>query len=296
MAGHWSEESRRLCCRRMLTYKNENTQQLYRTMKTTYRLLASLLLIGMIAGTPAWADEESPTVLRVMCFNIHHGRGMDDVVDLIRTANVIKEWKPDLVAIQEVDRGTQRTSQIEQPKILGELTEMHYVFGKAIDHQGGDYGLVILSRFPIIEDKMVLLPQEGQREQRGLQIAKIGIPDEKGKVIRFANTHLGLTQTERATQFERIKALLSDGDEPVILAGDFNARPENALVVDLLSTWKDTADPALEKNVTPDVQGSFGRIDFIFFRAKDPFKVLEHGTIDDAMTSDHKPIFSVLTF
>jgi len=89
---------------------------------------------------------------------------------------------------------------------------------------------------------------------------------------------------------------LSEGDKPVILAGDFNARPDNLLVVDLLSTWKDTADPALGKNVTPDVQSNFGRIDYIFFRATDPFKVLESGTIDDAMTSDHKPIFSVLSF
>jgi len=266
-------------------------------MRTKLCFLGCILFVCLFTDQPvAVAESKSETVLRVMSYNIRHGRGMDDVVDLTRTANVIKAWKPDLVVVQEVDQNTQRTNRTDQPKILAEKLDMHHVFGKAIDLQRGGYGLVILSRFPILEDKMILLPQEEQREQRGLQIAKIGIPDANGKIIRLANTHLGLTQTERAAQFEKIKALLPEGDEPVILAGDFNARPDNDLVIDLLLTWKDATDPVSEKNVTLNVQRSFGRIDYIFFRARDPFKVLESGTIDDAITSDHKPIFAVLTF
>ena len=266
-------------------------------MKTACYFFVGFLLFCTFANKPAaGAENESPTILRVLSYNIHHGEGMDKVIDLARTANTIKALKPDLIAVQEVDRNAQRSNRADQPKILAELLGMHYVFGKSIDLQGGDYGLLILSRFPILEDKMIHLPQEGQREQRGLQIVRIGIPDAKGKVIRFANTHLGLVQSEREPQFAKIKELLSEGDEPVILAGDFNAKPDNALIVDLLTTWKDTADPELKKNVTPDVQGSFGRIDFILFRAKDPFKVLEHGTINDTVTSDHMPIFSVLEF
>lgn len=250
----------------------------------------------MLSGRPAWAEDESPTVLRILCYNIRHGRGMDEVVNLTRTANVIKAWNPDLVAVQEVDRGTQRTDKVDQPKILAEKLGMHCVFGKAIDHQGGDYGLVILSRFPILEDRMVFLPQEGQREQRGLQIATIGIPDAKGKVIRLANTHLGLTQTEREAQIDKIISLLPEGGTPVILAGDFNARPDSTVVARLLSTWKEATDPASGKYITPEVSSLFGRIDYIFFRAKDPFTILESGTIDDTITSDHKPVFAVLTF
>ena len=242
------------------------------------------------------AEGESSTVLRVMCYNIHHGRGTDNVFDLTRTANVIKTWNPDLVAVQEVDRNTERTNKTDQPKILADQLGMHYVFGKSIDHQGGNYGLLILSRFPILEHQMVLLPQEGQREQRGLLIAKIGIPNADGKIIRLANTHLGLSQSERESQVDKVMTLLADGSEPVLLAGDFNARPESDVLVRLLSAWKDTAVQnldTLDKNVTPD---RLRRIDYIFFRTNDPFKVLESGTIDDSITSDHKPIFSVLSF
>ena len=268
-------------------------------MKTHRYFLICILLLYVLADRPAVqaqsesAPSDSQTVLRVMCYNIRHGRGMDDVVDLTRTANAIKAWNPDVVAVQEVDRNTARTNRTDQPKILAEKLGMHYAFGKAIDHQGGDYGLLILSRFPILDHQMILLPQEGQREQRGLQIARIGIPDATGKIIRLANTHLGLSQTEREAQFDKIKVLLSEGDEPVILAGDFNVRPNNPLVVNLLETWKDADDPALGKNVTPNVQSRFGRIDYIFFRADDPFEVLESGTINDSITSDHMPIFSI---
>ena len=153
-------------------------------MKTTYRLLVCVLLFSMITVKPTWAAEESPTILRIMCYNIRHGRGMDEVVDLTRTANVIKAWNPDLVAVQEVDQNTQRTNKTDQTKILAEKLGMHCVFGKAIDLQGGGYGLAILSRFPILEDRMILLPQEGQREQRA---RRGGAEDAPRRLVRQRN-------------------------------------------------------------------------------------------------------------
>ena len=225
---------------------------------------------------------------------------MDDVVHLERTANVIKEWKPDLVAVQEVDKNTQRTNRTDQAKLLAEMLGMHHVFGKAIDYQGGEYGLAVLSRFPILEHQMVLLPPEIQQEQRGVQIVRIAIPDSqdpdaKGKVIRFANTHLShSSQEERTAQFAKIDEILSEGNEPVILAGDFNARPANELVVQLLKNWRDTADLEADKSVAPNRPER--RIDYIFLRAKDSFKVQESRTINDTITSDHMPILSIISF
>jgi len=242
---------------------------------------------------------ESPkTVLRVLCYNIHHGGGMDGAVRLERTANAIKAWNPDLVALQEVDRNTLRTDKTDQPKLLAEMLKMHYVFGKAIDYQGGEYGLVVLSRFPILEHQMVLLPPDVQPEQRGILVAKIGVPsaqdDTKQRIIRFASTHLSVASpAEREVQVQKIDTLLSEGSEPTIVAGDFNARPDSDVIVRFLPNWKDTAAPALEKNVTPDRPK---RIDYIFFRSKDPFEVMESRTINDVMTSDHMPIFSILSF
>lgn len=62
----------------------------------------------------------------------------------------ITNLQPDLVALQEVDQKTGRSSGIDQAAELGHLTGMHWVFGKAMDYQGGGYGLAVLSRFPIL--------------------------------------------------------------------------------------------------------------------------------------------------
>ena len=257
-----------------------------------------VLLFSAIISAPARAEEESKIPLRILCYNIRHGRGMDNVVDLERTANAIKEWKPDLVALQEVDRNTRRTNETDQAKILAELLTMYHVYGKAIDFQGGEYGLAVLSRFPIAEHKMILLPPDVQQEQRGILVAKISVPgtapEKKERVIRFASTHLSVaSQAERLVQTEKIDSLLSEESEPVIIAGDFNARLTSEPIVHFLKNWKDAADPAWGKNATPNPPG---RIDYIFFRAKDSFEVLESRTIDDKITSDHMPIFSVLSF
>jgi hypothetical protein len=75
--------------------------------------------LGALAATAggrfAYAGRSSdPIRLRVLCYNIHHGRGTDDKVDLPRQAEVIRALKPDLVALQEVDYKTRRTGGVDQ--------------------------------------------------------------------------------------------------------------------------------------------------------------------------------------
>jgi endonuclease/exonuclease/phosphatase family metal-dependent hydrolase len=236
-------------------------------------------------------SAQTATMLRVLCYNIHHGEGTDGKLDLERTGRVIKHWNPDLVAVQEVDRGTSRTGRTDQAALLAGQLGMAYAFGKTIDYRGGDYGILILSKFPLLRHEMLLLPPPGQREQRGLLVAHIGLPG--GKTIRLACTHLSVTSTEeRAVQTAEINKLLSDGGAPVLLAGDFNARPASPPMTALEKRWTDSAAPALKKNATPHRPK---KIDYIFFRKDDPIKVLETRTIPDAVTSDHFPILSILT-
>ena len=79
------------------------------------------VLLALLALTTSAAGKESDTVpagghlrLRVLSYNIHHGEGVDRKLDLPRIASVIKSVKPDLVALQEVDQGTERTNKIDQ--------------------------------------------------------------------------------------------------------------------------------------------------------------------------------------
>ncbi|MDB4778333.1 endonuclease/exonuclease/phosphatase family protein, partial [bacterium] len=98
------------------------------------------------------AKVATPT-LRVLTYNIHHGRAMDGQFDYERLAATIAKLKPDVVALQEVDNKTERASGVDQAKRLGELLEMNHVFGNALYFSGGQYGEGVLSRFPIKDAK-----------------------------------------------------------------------------------------------------------------------------------------------
>src|ERR1044071_240107 len=98
----------------------------------------------MSVHSPAFSHN-----LRVMTYNIHVGVGMDKKLDLQRIADVIRKHDPDLVGLQEVDRGVQRTQRIDEIVELAKLTRMDYAFAFNLPYQGGQYGVAILSRLPI---------------------------------------------------------------------------------------------------------------------------------------------------
>jgi len=81
-----------------------------------------------------------------MTYNIHVGVGMDKKLDLQRIADVINHEKPDLVGLQEVDRGVKRSEGKDEIAELAQMTRMDYAFAHNLDYQGGQYGVAILSR------------------------------------------------------------------------------------------------------------------------------------------------------
>src|SRR3954466_7463152 len=110
------------------------------------------------------AGDPAPKTLRVLTYNIHHGEGTDGKLDLPRVAGVVKAARPDVVLLQEVDRNTTRTGKVDQAAELARLTGLHAEFGKAIDLQGGGYGLATLSRFPLKGVKTDALPGKAGQE------------------------------------------------------------------------------------------------------------------------------------
>ncbi|HUG27420.1 MAG TPA: endonuclease/exonuclease/phosphatase family protein, partial [Gemmatimonadales bacterium] len=100
-----------------------------------------------------------PVTLRVVSYNIRHGRGMDGEVNLERTAAVLRQLTPDIVALQEVDNRVTRSGGEDQAAVLGGLLGMEHAFGSFMDYQGGQYGMAILSRHPIVRVDPVRLPE-----------------------------------------------------------------------------------------------------------------------------------------
>ena len=82
--------------------------------------------------------------LRIVSYNIRHGRGMDDQVNLTRTTEVLRRLEADLIGLQEVDDRVRRSGGVPQADSLGASLGMHAAFGAFMPYQGGHYGLGIL--------------------------------------------------------------------------------------------------------------------------------------------------------
>ncbi len=111
----------------------------------------ALLFLAAIAALPPFAHADEPTRLRVLSYNIHHGAGIDGRLDLERIARVIQSARPDVVALQEVDRGVARSKRIDEPAELARLTGLRAIFERNITYQGGDYGNAVLTGLPVRE-------------------------------------------------------------------------------------------------------------------------------------------------
>lgn len=261
-------------------------------MKTSRRfaLLAALSCLPLLA-------QQSPAPQRItaLSYNIHHGEGTDGKLDLARIAAVIRAVSPDVAALQEADRGAQRTGGVNQAQELACLTGMQYVYGRTMDYQGGMYGNAILSRLPVNGFATRPLPFTPGREPRGVAQAHIySGPTETGHVLfRFFATHLDISEADRLKAAAAILKFAAEEPEiPTLLAGDLNAYPDSA-PMKLLAESFQVAGAGKSFPTAPSAAPR-RQIDYILYRPADRWRVLEVRVLEESVASDHRPILAVL--
>lgn len=253
--------------------------------KSQIALLAFLLIYSI-----GFAQKKTKTI-KVLSYNIHVGNppSQPGVINLEEIARVINESDADLIALQEVDVNTKRSGKdIHQSKVLAELTNRHHFFAKAIDYSGGEYGIAVLSKFPIMDQKAYSLPKaEGVKgEKRALAVITVEV--EEGVYVDFASTHLDLKLESRLLQTEFISALFKNNRNPIILAGDFNAYPKTKEMKILKKRFKISS---IKNGYTYPVVNPNVEIDYIMHAPKRKFKIKKHVVVQEHVASDHLPVF-----
>jgi endonuclease/exonuclease/phosphatase family metal-dependent hydrolase len=242
----------------------------------------------------ASAGDPAPKALRVLTYNIHHGEGTDGKLDLARIAGVVKTARPDVVALQEVDRNTTRTGKVDQAAELARLTGLHAAFGKAIDLQGGGYGLALLSRFPLAGVKTDPLPGKAGQEARVVMRATVE-PGAGWPAITVLNTHLQHDDgPTREGQVARIDELFGAAAGAVVLAGDLNATPGSPPVRALARNWAFATEPGGKGLLTIPAGVPRQQIDYVLVRPAGAFRVTEARVVEEPVASDHRPVLAVL--
>ncbi|KKO53089.1 endonuclease/exonuclease/phosphatase family protein [Paenibacillus sp. DMB20] len=168
--------------------------------------------------------------LKVMSYNIRHGRGMDERYDLQRIAGVLRDSSADIIGLQEVDRHYADRSRYEDT--ISELAQnlgMFYRYGANVvlpPEEGRtkqrEYGIAVLSKYPIVSSGYHPL-NSFDDEQRGLLSAEIVV---NGASLHFHCVHLALEEHHRIAQVEEMAGIADAKDGPCVIVGDFNAHPE----------------------------------------------------------------------
>ena len=247
-------------------------------LKIALRGLLALLAISLLISC------DTATEYRIITYNIRHGLGMDGILDLERTAQVIASYTPDVVILNEVDHGTGRSFQVMQADSLGTLLGMYSYKAPSIDYDGGEYGNAVLSRYPVSNLSIHDLSTSSQFEGRSVFRASIPLGTDTLVVL---GTHLGLDSLERAEQVYNILALVNN-ESNVILGGDLNLEPSDGRYAILAGELNDLISSPT--NTFP-ANAPSRRIDYLFgspdILVKD---VLAPTSALEAMASDHLPV------
>ena len=184
--------------------------------------LSALCMAMVFAGCVTPARE-----MTVMSFNVRHCVGSDMKLDVPRVAAAIAAVKPRFAALQELDVKTERSACIDEPAELARLTGMKATFGKTIDFQGGEYGVMVLS------------------DEKPLSVTKVPLPGKEPRLLLlaefddcvFASTHLSVAdETERMASVGLVRSAVSRFKKPVFVCGDWNARPDSPVLKELGKT------------------------------------------------------------
>ncbi len=259
-------------------------------MRQLFYLLITACSI-LSTGIASAKESAEAHTLKVVSYNIRHGEGMDDKIDLKRIADHISQTSPDLVVLQEVDKNCTRSGNQDLAKELGGLLKMDHRFGKFMDLQGGEYGMAVLSRLPIKETIAHPLPK-GAEPRCALEV-KVEL-DGLSVPVSLLCIHNDWTNEKiRTKQVTALMKALKNYSNPIILAGDFNGqRSDDSIKLLEEDGWK-----ILDKGGKKTFPSYKPRVEIDFIMVKN-LKLVEvvHDVLDEPVISDHKAIYATMTF
>lgn len=264
------------------------------------KYLIRTMLLACVASAGCASLRTSDETIRVLTYNIHAGKDAQGQLSIPAIAALIDSLQPDFVFLQEVDRRTTRANGEDHLAQLQQLTHMQSAFAKSLDFQGGDYGIALLSRWPIDSASTIPLVVQPPEERSGgshePRVALHAVLRAPGGPLHVITTHIDASGTSTYRKQEvvdllaHLKRSLPAG-APVVFGGDLNSRPAsdeiNAISLSLTDAWATCGSPPGETfpAAKPD-----RRIDYIFFRHAQCL----HARVPESQASDHRPLLVTL--
>ncbi|MCP4976182.1 MAG: hypothetical protein GY931_08480 [Maribacter sp.] len=254
-----------------------------------------LKLILLFTACICFKSFAQADTLKVMSFNILHGATTKNDFNLDTIAGVINKYKPDLVALQEVDFKTNRAKKYDLPTEIGIRTHMASLFARAMYYDGGEYGEAVLSNLSFIASENIPLPHQPNSEPRAALLTRLRTTN--GNIIQFVGTHLDhlADNTDRLMQARAINKALGKSEYPTVLVGDLNDGPESETLKVLLKTFYKPQITEAYQNTWPANEPKVC-LDHILFNMPERWQVIDYEIICENYASDHCIVIATLTY
>jgi endonuclease/exonuclease/phosphatase family metal-dependent hydrolase len=232
---------------------------------------------GSAVGTST--GYTNATALRVVSFNIEYALQVDSAIAVLAGDPGLQN--ADVILLQEMDeKGTMR---------IADTLGMWYVYYPSVFRfkTGRDLGNAILTRWPIVEDRKIVLPHLSRlvNSQRAATAATIRVGEA---TVRVYSLHLGtMAGLSPAARRDQLQAVLSDaGRYPrVVVGGDLNDPGIGRTARDMGYTWPTQRGPSTTR---------VGRLDHILLKGFERPDSAAAGTVlDNRGASDHLPVWAV---
>lgn len=244
------------------------------------------MLACLMSCPTAFAQSQDAPTLRLMTYNIQHGAGMDDVVDLDRQAAIISNAQPDFVGLQEVDSVVKRSGYIDEAAALGKKLGMHAVFGPAIPLSRGKYGVAVLSKKTPLSVRNIPLPGA---EKRTLLVCEF-------EDCVFATTHLDLEEANRLASLPIILEEAARWEKPFFICGDWNDTPTSALLTKMKKKFQFLNYlNTIRSNYTFPADNPTSIIDYIATYGHIVKSIKSRSVLNEPDASDHRPVVVEIT-
>lgn len=232
-------------------------------------------------------------ILNIVHYNIGTFNKSEES-SITRTADLLQRTGADIISFNELDSCTIRSGNVYQLQDFAQaLGDWDFRFGKAIDYDGGVYGVGICSKKKILSCCHIPLPQGDGSEARALLVC------EYDNLV-FATTHLDyLTEDTQLLQLKCIDDFFREeygveSNKPIILCADTNAETDSRLIKEMVKNW----------TIISDIRNSYPAeapemcIDYMFlYKMGGRCKILEKSHLADFLAedadkiSDHLPLY-----
>lgn len=242
-----------------------------------YPLIGGPRYAGVVVPQGAGAAEGGRS-LRVVTFNVQYGVAVDSAIAVLARSPELRAV--DVVALQEVDAPA--TGRIAAALGMG------YVYYPATIHPryDRDFGNAVLSRWPIVEDRKVMLPNLG-RLRKTQRIATAVTIVFGATPIRVYSTHLGTpSDVGPGGRREQARAIVADAEphRRVMILGDMNSHGVGKALVAGGYAWATRDNPRTS---------AFGNWDHVFLKGIALVSDSATGVVDDnRRASDHRAVWA----